>query len=81
MQIQADLLGVTVTRPSNTETTVLGASYLAGLAVGFWQDQEEIKQQWTAERQFVPQIDSHERQKRVVRWREALERAKGWHAD
>jgi len=81
MQIQADLLGVTVTRPLNIETTVLGASYLAGLAVGFWQDQEAIKQQWTAERRFVPQLDSHERQTRIARWREALERAKGWHAD
>jgi glycerol kinase len=81
MQIQADLLGVTVTRPMNTETTVLGACYLAGLAVGFWQNQEAIKAQWTAERRFVPQVDSNDRQKRMARWREALERAKGWHAD
>lgn len=81
MQMQADLLDVTVTRPSNTETTALGAAYLAGLATGFWPDQAAIKKQWTAERQFVPEIEDAERQGRLGRWRQALERAKAWHAD
>ncbi len=81
MQLQADLLGVTVTRSVNTETTALGAAYLAGLATGFWPDQAAIKKQWTAEREFVPQIDPGERGARLERWRKALERAKAWHTD
>ncbi len=81
MQLQADLMGVTVTRPSNTETTVLGACYLAGLAVGFWPDQEAIKKQWQSERQFVPEISEQDRSTRVRKWRQALERAKAWHSD
>ncbi len=81
MQIQSDLMGVTVTRPSNTETTVLGACYLAGLAVGFWPDQETIKRQWSAERQFTPQIEADDRQGRVERWRRALDRSRAWHTD
>lgn len=81
MQIESDLLGVTVTRPTNAETTVLGASYLAGLAVGFWPDQEAIKQQWSAEKQFTPQMQESERREKLARWRKALERAKDWHED
>ncbi len=81
MQMQADLLGVTVTRPANTETTALGAAYLAGLATGFWPDQAAIKKQWIAERQFVPEIKDEKRQARLGRWRQALERAKAWQAD
>ncbi len=81
MQLQADLMGVNVTRPCNTETTVLGACYLAGLAVGFWPDQEAIRKQWQSERQFVPKISDQERLTRLGRWRQALERAKAWHSD
>jgi glycerol kinase len=81
MQLQADLMGITVTRPSNTETTVLGACYLAGLAVGFWPDQDAIKKQWQSERQFVPKISNAERLARVSQWRQALERAKAWRSD
>jgi glycerol kinase len=78
MQIQADLLGVVVTRPSMPETTVLGATYLAGLAVGYWPDQETIAKQWTADRQFTPAIDNTERGERQARWIRALERARNW---
>jgi glycerol kinase len=78
MQIQADLLGVLVTRPSMPETTVLGATYLAGLAVGYWPDQESIAKQWTADRQFTPAIDDRERADRQARWTRALERARNW---
>jgi glycerol kinase len=81
MQIQADLLGVPVTRPSNTETTVLGASYLAGLAVGFWPDQEAIKKQWSVQRQFVPQTKHNAQAEHLNKWRQAIERAKAWHTD
>jgi glycerol kinase len=76
MQIQADLLGVTVTRPSNPETTVLGATYLAGLAVGYWPDQETIAKQWQADRRFTPAIDENERRARHAGWSQALARAR-----
>ena len=78
MQIQADFLGVPVTRPAIPETTVLGATYLAGLAVGYWPDQETIAKQWTADRQFVPAINSEERRDHRARWTRALERARNW---
>ncbi len=76
MQIQADLLGVPVTRPSNPETTVLGATYLAGLAVGYWPDQETIAKQWQADRRFTPAIDENERKMRHASWSQALARAR-----
>jgi glycerol kinase len=76
MQIQADLLGVPVTRPSNPETTVLGATYLAGLAVGFWPDQETIAKQWQADRRFTPAIDETDRRARHAGWSQALARAR-----
>ncbi len=78
MQIQADLLGVPVTRPSNSETTVLGAIYLAGLAVGYWPDTETISKQWTAERRFTPNLGEAERRARRSGWARALDRARNW---
>jgi glycerol kinase len=81
MQIQADLLGCTVTRPANPETTVLGATYLAGLAVGYWPNQEAIATQWAVDRRFTPAIQGSERQSRRARWKRALERARNWEAD
>jgi len=81
MQIQADLLGCPVTRPANPETTVLGATYLAGLAVGYWPNQEEIATQWAVDRRFTPAIQSSERQLRKAGWKRALERARNWEAD
>jgi glycerol kinase len=81
MQVQADLLRVKVTRPANTETTVLGASYLAGLAVGFWLDQKSIQKQWSSDRDFTPALSAEVRTQRMARWRKALERAKDWHED
>jgi glycerol kinase len=77
MQIQADALGVPVTRPANTESTVLGATYLAGLAVGYWPDQETIAKQWQADRRFAPQIDDATRKQRHAGWLRALERNRG----
>jgi glycerol kinase len=78
MQIQADILGVPVTRASNPETTALGAAYLAGLATGYWPDQETIAKQWTADRQFTPGITDTHRREQLAGWTRALERARNW---
>ena len=81
MQFQADLLGIQVTRPRETETTVLGAVYLAGLAVGFFRDKKAIQQQWSAERKFFPSMTDADRAKSVRQWGRAVERAKAWHLE
>lgn len=78
MQIQADLLGVPVQRPAVTETTALGAAYLAGLAVGVWPDAQTLAQRWTVERTFEPRMADDERQALIAGWRRAVERASGW---
>ena len=78
MQMQADILGVPVVRPKVTETTALGAAYLAGLAVGYWDSIEQIAKQWQAERTFEPSISADERGSRLARWKEAVERSRGW---
>jgi glycerol kinase len=78
MQFQADLLGVPVVRPKVTETTALGAAYLAGLAVGFWKDAEEIGAQWQAERCFEPGMSRDRVESLLAGWRKAIERAMNW---
>lgn len=78
MQMQADFLGVPVVRPQVTETTALGAAYLAGLATGFWNDGAQIAAQWQVERRFEPRLAEGERVAKLARWRDAVERAKGW---
>ncbi len=78
MQFQADLIGVPVVRPQTTETTALGAAYLAGLAVGYWKSREEIANQWQAERRFEPQLPTTQGRDLRRRWTEALDRAKEW---
>jgi glycerol kinase len=78
MQIQADLLGVPVVRPAVTETTALGAAYLAGLAVGFWRSVDELTGQWQVDRRFEPQLASPKAAALRRRWTDAVERAKGW---
>jgi glycerol kinase len=78
MQFQADLLGVPVVRPRINETTALGAAYLAGLAVGYWRDKEEIAEHWQMERTFAPQMERGKVAELRERWNRALERAKGW---
>ena len=78
MQFQSNLLGVPVVRPKVTETTALGAAYLAGLAVGFWKDQKQIAAQWQVDRRFTPAMKSAERQKLERGWQKALARAKAW---
>ena len=78
MQIQADLLGVPVVRPRVTETTSIGAAYLAGLAAGVWKNPEEIAGQWRVDRVFEPLIGESEREEKYARWLDAVGRAKGW---
>lgn len=78
MQMQADFLGVPVVRPQVTETTALGAAYLAGLAAGVWGGPDEIASQWAVDRRFEPRLAERGRRAKLARWREAVERAKGW---
>lgn len=78
MQFQADLLGVPVVRPVVTETTALGAAYLAGLAVGFWKSTGEISGQWQVDKVFEPKMPRARVAELRARWTEALERARGW---
>jgi glycerol kinase len=78
MQFQADVLGVPVVRPVVTETTALGAAYLAGIAVGFWTSQEEVAAQWRMERRFEPNMSDEERAQRLKQWHRAVERSRAW---
>jgi len=72
MQFQADLLNCKVIRPHIVETTALGAAYLAGLAVGYWKNVEEIQQQWQSEHDFIPSADAAEIQKKMAGWERAV---------
>jgi len=78
MQMQADLLGVPVVRPRVTETTALGAAYLAGLAVGFWRDEQEIAALWARDRAFDPMVGRDEARSRLAGWKRAVGRSRGW---
>jgi glycerol kinase len=80
MQFQADLLGVPVRRPVVSETTALGAAYLAGLAVGYWSDESDISRNWALEREFVPAMLPAERDRRYATWKRAVERSLNWEA-
>jgi glycerol kinase len=78
LQFQADILGVEVERPVVNETTALGAAYLAGLAVGYWNGQEELLRKWKRDALFTPQMDEDERERLYTDWKRAVERAKNW---
>lgn len=78
MQFQADLLGVPVVRPRITETTALGAAYLAGLAVGFWSSPAEVATQWRVEKRFEPTMTRDIAMHRMHEWSRAIQRARGW---
>ena len=78
LQFQSDILGIPVVRPETLETTALGAAYLAGLAVGYWDDQEEIRTQWKIDRTFTPSMDPGQVDKLRTDWDKALERSKAW---
>jgi glycerol kinase len=78
MQIQADMLGVPVVRPRVTETTALGAAYLAGLGAGFWPNQDALTSQWRIDRRFEPTLKRSEANSRLARWQHAVERSREW---
>ena len=78
MQLQADILNVPVVRPKVTETTALGAAYLAGLAVGFWKNQDDIARQWQVDKRFKPAMKPATRNVITKGWVRALSRAKAW---
>ena len=78
MQFQADILGTSVCRPSCIETTALGAAYLAGLAVGYWQNREDVRKNWALERTFEPQMTPQTRAERLRGWEKAVRCAFGW---
>jgi glycerol kinase len=78
MQFQADILRVPVIRPKVVETTALGAAYLAGLAVGFWKNRDEVHAAWQEDRAFEPKGSADEAAHRRNRWTEALKRARDW---
>ena len=78
MQFQADILGVPIYRPEITETTALGAAYLAGLAVGYWSSKDEIAEKWNIDRVFNPDMDEKVRDKMYAGWKKAVNRALKW---
>ena len=76
MQMQADLLGVPVVRPAVTETTALGAAYLAGLAVGYWKDKNDISGNWQLDKSFKPHMSKEQTVKLYKGWQKAVEAAR-----
>jgi glycerol kinase len=80
MQFQANILGVPVVRPRVTETTALGAAYLAGLATGFWPNLDALRAERKGDLRFDPKMSAGERAERRGRWQKAVERAKEWTA-
>lgn len=78
MQTQADMSQAPVHRPNCVETTAMGAAYLAGLAVGYWKDKEDVKKNWSIDRIFQPQIEKETRQKMLSGWKKAVRYAHGW---
>jgi len=81
MQFQADVAGIPVIRPKVAETTSLGAAYAAGLAVGYWENLEELRQYWQEDKRWEPQWDEARRERAYRGWLRAVERAKGWLED
>ena len=78
MQFQSDLINVPVVRPKITETTALGAAYASGLAVGFWQNTDQLKQNWTIDKKWIPAMDDKIREGLISGWKKAVERSLNW---
>lgn len=78
MQFQADILGANVQRPVVQETTALGAAYLAGLAVGYWQNRSDITRNWALDQEFTPVLSAPSRERLYLTWQRAVERSRGW---
>ena len=81
MQFQSDVLGVPVVRPTVTETTALGAAYMAGLSVGYWSSVDDIRRQWMEEKRFVPAMDNDNAQQLIKGWQRAVKAAIAWTKD
>ena len=81
LNFQADLLGVPVRRPAVGETTALGAAYLAGLAVGYWNDLDDVRGNWALDREFAPTLDAQSRDSLYRRWQRAVQRSRDWARD
>ena len=78
MQLQADILGVPVSRPVVAETTALGAAYAAGLATGFWSTTEELRSNWNESKRWTPTWSAEQRSQGYAGWKKAVERTLGW---
>ena len=78
MQLQADIIQAPVNRPCCVETTAMGAAYLAGLAVGYWNSKEDVRKNWSIDRTFLPQITPEQQQEKVKGWKKAVKYAFGW---
>lgn len=81
MQIQSDIFGAKITRPKTLETTALGAAYLAGLAVGYWKNIDEIQSQWIVDKHFQPQMEEEKVEKILKTWKKAVQRSQNWIED
>ncbi|MCS3867943.1 glycerol kinase [Chryseobacterium ginsenosidimutans] len=81
MQIQSDIFGFQITRPKTLETTALGAAYLAGLAVGYWKNIDEIQSQWIVDKHFQPQMEEEKVEKMIKTWQKAVQRSQNWIED
>ena len=78
MQTQADIANIPVIRPQCVETTAMGAAYLAGLAVGYWADKEEVRKNWETDCDFIPSMEEADRAARIKGWKKAVKYAYGW---
>ena len=76
MQFQADMIGTEVKRPSCIETTALGAAYLAGLATGYWENLQDVQNNWKVSGSFIPQMDDKQRAEKLEGWHKAVERTR-----
>ena len=81
MQTQSDIINAPVKRPQCIETTAMGAAYLAGLAVGYWESKEDVIKNWSIDKVFEPEIDEESRVKRIRGWKKAVKYAYGWATD
>ena len=78
LQIQSDIFECNVVRPTNLETTALGAAYLAGLAVGIYKNKREIRKQWQKDKTFLPNTNTQKQLQLISQWHKAVKRSKNW---
>ena len=81
MQFQSDIFGFKVIRPKILETTALGAAYLAGLAVGYWDSVEDLQEQWSIDKEFTPEMPTENVDSLIKNWNKAVGRASNWIED